>query len=251
MTEIAIRRFNASAVEKLHLTLIALSNGSADLDSLGAFLFEDGLTEVLEPEIMLDPSKFAGITSKYEFGKIFAKQVGEEDVRRLLADDDAWPWLSLLFRETLIPRKENGFYVGDLSRHMIVTLGGRNNKARHRHLVRGAVNAVHRFGELAAGLMDDVTSHTTFEEQIMSRTERQRLAASVEFVRAVNLLYWDKKKKRHRKGAAGGKLGSMRRLIEIVHQLEANYSVASLTAEELMALLPKREFKAFLPQPSK
>ncbi|NTF16903.1 hypothetical protein G6L37_00490 [Agrobacterium rubi] len=247
MTKTTIRRFKPTATEQLQQSLLSVASGNSDLEALTQLLELDELTTVIHPEIEIDCSKFEGVTRKYEFGRILIEQVGQSAAQRLLADDDVWPWLSLLFCRMLMPSRGDTIYVGDLSRHMIVTLGGRSNKARHRHLVRGAVNAVHRFGSDAEGLMDEVTSHTTFEEQIMSRTEKQRLAASREFVRLVNILYWDKKKKRHRKGAAKGKQGSMLRLIDIVHQLEANYAVTALTAEEFIPLLPQREFKQYLP----
>lgn len=241
-----IRRFKDAGLERLEILLTAITKDVASVSDLDALLWDDALTEVAVSGVSIPVAVFDAKTGKFDLGRAILDGVDDRGARQLLADDAVWPWLSILFRTSIFPEKNGKPQVGDLSRHMIRKIGGRSAKAMHRHLVRGAVNAVLRFGDDARGLMAGPHQHTTFEEQIMSRTERTQLAASSEFVRLVNVLYFDPSKGKHKPNAAKGKIGSMMRLIDLVGQLETNYDVSAMTAEEMMSILPKREFNRYL-----
>lgn len=241
-----IRRFNALGLQEAEIRLNALSAGVAGLADLTALLFDDKYTEVALSDICISVALLDPKTGKYDLGRTIVEALSERAVRQLLADDAVWPWLSIVFSASIFPEKKGAPYVGKLSRHLVTSVGGRSSKATHRHLVRGAVNAVFRFGESARGIMAGPSEHTTYEEQIMSRTERTQLAGSTEFVRLVNVLYFDPAKGKHKPNAAKGKTGSMMRLIDLVGQLETNYDVAAMSADEMIEILPKREFSRYL-----
>ena len=241
-----LRRMTDSGIDTMIERLIAVSKGQGGHASLAEILETDGATAPLSQDVAADMAALAECTGKYEFGVRFIEAVGPDAASKLLADDNFWAWLSLRLAETVMPERAGVINPGGIARHVVVQIGSRSGKARHRHLLRGAVNAVLRFGSLAEALMGSLTTHSTFEEQIMSRSERQQLAGSPEFVRAVNILYWNAAKKKLKPASSKGAWGSMMRLIQVTQQLETNYPVALLTAEELIALLPKREFGRFL-----
>lgn len=241
-----IRRFNAKGLAEVETRIAALAKEAASVSDLVDLLWNDELTEIACSGVSIPVSVFDPKAGKYDLGRAIVDALDERMVRQLLADEGVWPWLSIVFSGSIFPEKKGVAYVGKLSRHLISTVGGRSSKASHRHLVRGAVNAVFRFGEQARGLMAGPSEHTTYEEQIMSRTERTQLAGSTEFVRLVNVLYFDPAKGKHKPNAAKGKTGSMMRLIDLVGQLETNYDVAAMSAEEMIGILPKREFSRYL-----
>ncbi|WP_327210369.1 hypothetical protein [Rhizobium leguminosarum] len=241
-----IRRFNAAGLVEAEARLNSLAIGIATLSDLGDLLFDDKYTETAFSGVSIPVDVFDMKTGKYDLGRTIVDALDERTVRQLLGDEAVWPWLSFVFAASIFPEKKGVAYVGKLSRHLITAVGGRSAKASHRHLVRGAVNAVFRFGEQARGIMAGPSEHTTYEEQIMSRTERTQLAGSTEFVRLVNVLYFDPAKGKHKPNAAKGKTGSMMRLIDLVGQLETNYDVAAMSADEMISILPEREFARYL-----
>jgi hypothetical protein len=241
-----IRRFNAAGLKEAEARLNALANGIATLSDLNGLLFDEKYTETACSGISIPVSIFDVKTGKYDLGRTIVDALDDRTVRQILSDEAVWPWLSIVFSASIFPEKKGVAYVGKVSRHLITTVGGRSGKASHRHLVRGAVNAVFRFGDHARGIMGGPSEHTTYEEQIMSRTERTQLASSTEFVRLVNVLYFDPAKGKHKPNAAKGKTGSMMRLIDLVGQLETNYDVAAMSADQMIDILPKREFARYL-----
>lgn len=243
-----LRRFNDKGLAAFNAALLGDGGKHCRPESLlESFLDSPEFTEVVAEGVELPEGPFA---NKYEFGKALAEALGPEVVRRALADDAVWPWLSYVYRDCVMPLKPQGRFVGSPSRHCISNMGERSSKSHHRHLVRAAVSTVHRFGEDARYLMGKIDGHTTYEEQMMSRRESLRLASAAEIVKAVGILYFDPKKQRHKRNAAKDAPGSMIRLVEVINQLDVSYEIESLTAAELLALLPRKEFGQWLPAES-
>lgn len=241
-----LHRFNERGLAAFHVALSGDGGKHIKPDGLSeAFLDSPEFTEVVAEGVQLPEGPFAG---KYEFGHALAEAMGGDLASKALADDAVWPWLSYLYRDLVMPIKQQGRFVGSHHRHFISNLGERSSKSHHRHLVRAAVATVLRFGEHARCLMGKIDEHTTYEEQMMSRRESIRLAGATEIVKAVGTLYFDPKKGRHKRNAAKNAPGSMIRLIEVINQLDVSYEIESLSAEELLALLPKKEFGAWLPK---
>ncbi len=181
---------------------------------------------------------------KFDLAMSVAGSVGTDNLRKILAEPNVWPWLSLWFWRSTFPH-EKGFYtIGARSRHVVEKISGRNQDHSHRHLVRGGVVAVSRFGAHARVLLGGASEQTKMEEQVMSRTADLGLAGSAEFVRLLHRIYWDSNKNAVRKGAKGTGNGSIMRLIEVMQHLDVTFDVQSLSAEQFEDLLPSPEFKA-------
>lgn len=184
--------------------------------------------------------------TKFDMGMTVAATVGKENLQRLFADENAWPWLSLLFSDTTMPRKGDGWFLGTRSRHMIEKIPGRQQDQSHRHLVKAATINVARFGTHARVLMDRPDGQSKIEEQVMSRKADWQLSSSESFVRLLNRLYWDSDSQGVRRGARGNGPGSVPRLIKVLEQLDRTYDIPSMTPDEISNLLPIDEFGKFL-----
>jgi hypothetical protein len=236
-----IRSFNAAGIERFEALLLSIENGAADPSCLDALRYDPELTEVLVTDVEIPVGPF---TRKFDVGMAVLSAVSSEQAEELLRNDDVWPWLSVVFRQSLFVHSKKRGLVGDFSRHVVQALASRDSKARHRHLVRGAVNMIVKLGPDVEFLMGAPDQHVKFEEQIMSRTERTQLASSREFAHAVARLYVDPVKKKTKPGSKGTGAGNIVRLIKVRDQLELNHDVDSLTADELIAMLPD-EFNKF------
>ncbi|MCW4460824.1 hypothetical protein OK349_03835 [Sphingomonas sp. BT-65] len=181
--------------------------------------------------------------TKFDLAMSVAGNVGTDNLTKMLAEPNVWPWLSLFFWRSTFPFEKGHYIIGARSRHIVEKIAGRNQDHSHRHLVRGGVVAVHRFGPHARVLLGKASEQTKMEEQVMSRTAELGLAGSTEFVRLLHRLYWDPKKNAVRKGAKGQGKGSIMRVIEIMHHLDVTFDVQSLGAEQIEQLLPQPEFK--------
>lgn len=187
--------------------------------------------------------KFA---SKYELGAEVATALGPTAaIDNALKDNHLWAWLSLALHDATMPKKDGLWFIGARSRHIVERIAGRLQEQSHRHLVKGAVTAVRRFGMHAKVLLGRPDEQSKIEEQIMSRKSEMGLASSKEVIRAVYELYFDDERGGVKRGAKGGGPGSVMRLIDVLGQLDVNYDVYSMKAEILLALLPDNEFAKY------
>lgn len=241
-----LRNFTDEGLDRYIQTIIAVGKGELDVTAIDTVASDPSLTFVVMRDIVLVIDEYA---TKYEMGEHIRSQLTPAQISELLHERNhgVWAWLDAQCRETLYPVKKGKVFVGDTLRHVILNQGSRSNKATHRHLLRAAVNTVVKYGEDARYLMDAPHKHTTFEEQIMSRKERHAIAGARNFVQAVVRLYFDLATGRQKRNAAKGKVGSLMRLIQVVKHLDVNFDIASLTADEFIALLPRHEFGKFIP----
>src|SRR5580704_13375895 len=100
---------------------------------------------------------------KFDMGMAVCAAVGRDGMRALVNDDNAWAWLSMYFHETTLPKKSDGWFVGDSSRHLVERIRGRSQDQSHRHLVKGATTNCFRFGTYARVLMDRADGQSKIE----------------------------------------------------------------------------------------
>lgn len=244
-----IRRFKDDAFDILTAALIGLDSKTTKMEDVIALAYDPQYTEVVVSNVEIPTGPFK---SKFDLGKAIVDNVSEVDMRRLLADENVWPWLSIAFNESIF-YNSRGLFVGKLSRHIVSSVGGRATKSSHRQLTRGAALTIFRFGDLAKAFLSNASEHTKIEEQIMSRKEAKSnsLAGSQEIAKTVYALYYDEEKGVSRRGAKGQGAGSIMRFVNILDQLDHNYDISSMTSEEIIAVLPKKEFSRYLPKKTK
>ena len=175
---------------------------------------------------------------KYDLGMAVCAAANAENMRQLLANPNAWAWLSLYFHESTMPLKKGLWFTGVRSRHVVDTIEGRTQDQSHRHLVKGAATNVFRFGSYAAVLMGSPSGMSKIEEQIMSRKVDPPLAHLPELVKTLYRLYWDVDADDVKPGASGEANGSIMHFQDIVDQFDLTFDISHLEAERLYALLP-------------
>src|SRR5262249_13725938 len=110
----------------------------------------------------------------------------------------------------------------------------------YRHLLLGPYRIYSACGRPKVGrvmLCNEFGSHGDFAEQIASR---QELIVNPGLMELVDRLYFDPYLNKAKRGAATGKRpGTLRRLIDLVNQLDLTYDLYTTTADELEQLLPK------------
>lgn len=231
---------------------------SLGLSEFRSYLSQGKVTDEPPPEHLLASDKHsepvfgkadAGCLSvrsfeqKFDLGMHVIQALGSKRTHQILGDPYVWPWLSLYFAPSTFPQKNGQYRIDASSRHVIEKISGRNQDLMHRHLVRGGVVAVLRFGQHAKALLGRPDEQTKSEEEVMSRTIDLGLSASPEFVKLIETIYWDAKKGKLRSGAKGEGPGSIKRLVRNMRQLDVTYDIPSLDAMEIKSLLLPTEFQ--------
>lgn len=176
---------------------------------------------------------------KYDLGMEVCRALGRENAEKIINMPKVWPWLSLFFYETAFPRDKKGrWFTGAQSRHLIQTIQNRKQDQSHRHLVKGAVTNVLRFGEYAVVLGTDI-GQSKIEEQVMSRRVYQPLAYHKEFVKTLYRLYWNAEADDMKSGASGEGPGSIMHMIDLLTQFDLTFDISSLEADHFLRILPK------------
>jgi hypothetical protein len=152
-----------------------------------------------------------------------------------------WTWLGLFYFEAHC-RKEGGKYRPGAAVRWIAHL---SYNRYYRHLVAGPfrIYRAHRDDPRRAmallcgepGTMGEVV------EQIASRMQ---LVTNPAIVAVATALYYNPETGRNKTGAGGKEDGSPRRFAAVLQQFDRTFDLRSVSAEDLLALLP-REFDRF------
>ncbi|HYM60735.1 MAG TPA: hypothetical protein VEZ11_07570, partial [Thermoanaerobaculia bacterium] len=112
-----------------------------------------------------------------------------------------------------------------------------------RHLLAGPVKLYQMHGRKARLLLHPaVHQHGTFVYDLGFRRD---LITNRGLIEAIDILYWNPKTNRPKRGATTpSNPGNLRRLISVIQQLDLNYDLYGMTALEILALLPP-EFDAW------
>jgi hypothetical protein len=167
----------------------------------------------------------------------------------LMRDTGLWAWLSAAFLDSVCPADRSGTRNPQADYRHVPT-----NDWRHfyRHLVRGPVRIYRLFdsdpARAAIVLCQNPAKPGDFVEQLCSRQERITNPAIIE---VANRLYFDRVTGRPKRGSAPNspKPGTLRRYTSTLDQLDLTYDLYSMTADDLMTVLPK-EFSRYLPTSS-
>ncbi|MBX3063294.1 MAG: hypothetical protein KF726_09985 [Anaerolineae bacterium] len=155
-----------------------------------------------------------------------------------------WAWLSAFYFDLVCP-SENGFRKpGGETRHILPTASGwREN---YRHLIAAPMRMFNTYSN-EEGLMNLFLytrphEQSEFLRHIMSV---QDLAMNRGVLEALSLLYWDTKTDYPKRGALSkepDKPGTLRRFVSILNQLNMTYDLQAMSGQQILELLPKREF---------
>lgn len=166
--------------------------------------------------------------------------------------EDAWPgvwdWLAAYYFDLLCPLGPNG------KRKLMQKewyVFSRSFQRQYKHRIAGPALLVELHGDQCALLLISTRKSLTpgsasqLEDEIASRKD---IISSTGMMSALNTLYWDPEGKSSKRGAVANtkKAGTIRRFADIVMQLERTFDTQIIGGEEIVKLLPQKEFSRWL-----
>ncbi len=231
-----LRRFNDEGVAEFRRRVADadLNEATIDVDGL---LKSDQFTEIVVARpILREPKSFG----RYEFCEyihgVFEECRSEFEGKRIqvLEDSGLWSWLAAHWATRLTPTKNKKPFVGETSRWVFESQTARRD---YRHMLASPYRVFANSGAAKNGLNLILTGFVwewnRFFEQVASR---KYLYMNSEVLRALELLYWDKAKKRRKADVTVAKVA---RFGFVLNQLELTWDLGGMTADEIVELLPK------------
>lgn len=234
-----LRGLNAKGIEEFRGFLQQIRDG-AEFRANPAVLYINDYSTRLPRAIEIAPRKFA---SKFEAAEVLAGVLA--DVPATADDAGLWSWLALFYFDQLSPVDAGGKRRPREDYHYIPST--ETGWQRDRHLLAGPYKLFALHGRNARLLLHPpVHQHGAF---VYNLGFRRDMITNRGLIEAIDLLYWDTKRNRPKRGATTtNRPGNLRRLISVILQLDFNYDLYGMRAEEILQLLPP-EFDPWRPSP--
>ena len=231
----ALRKLNAKGIAKFREHLADIRAGEP-FQSNPALLYVDEYSTSSRPRIDIEQTTFK---TKLDAAVYLTKLLEPLDGPRLPNDVGLWSWLALFFFDQLAPVRSDGKRRPREDYHYIP------DRRIERHLLIGAYTAYKMHGDKARLLLyPAVHQHGRFLFDLASRRD---LITNRGLVELTDRLYWNTRTRRPKRGASNeNQPGSLRRLIAVAQQLDFNYDLYGMNADEILALLPEREFAGWI-----
>jgi hypothetical protein len=235
-----LRKFNAAGMTAFRGYLDSLATDPTR-EPPTSWLEEPSMTERVPGDVQVEALQF---TNRLMVGRQLLEWV--ETSGAVLPEREAglWTWFSLLLFDTVCPRDGNGVRKpGKYNRHIAEV---DNWQKRHRHLLLSPflVYRAHRDDpERALSLLCQSVSKPG--NVVLQITERQQYWSNRSVVTAATALYYDEARKTHRVGAQNKTKGGVVRFADVLNQLDLNWYLYGMSAAELVAFLPEKEFARF------
>lgn len=203
-------------------------------------LDSDETSELLDFEIDFDDREFS---SRYEFGLYLVDKLKHIEPHTLISDYNFWTTIALIWFDQLCPAGQDGTRKPSMVYNYILS-----NDYRHRprHAVFTTWQLVEQYGEDAMFLLSkEMPIRGELIEQIMGR---QNYVSREGVIRAASRLYTDTENRTFKKGAAARTSpGCVARYAAWLNQIDLNYDLFEMNADQLIAIMPK-EFERFSAQ---
>jgi hypothetical protein len=235
-----LRSLNSRGIDEFRGFLQRIRDGE-EFQANPAILYLDDYSQRLPRPIEIAPRTFA---SKFEAAEYLAGVLA--DVPAPADDIGLWSWLALFYFDQLSPIDAGGKRRPREDYHYIPSTETSGWK-RGRHLLAGPYKlyTLHRRNARLL-LHPPVHQHGAF---IYDLGFRRDLITNKGLIEAIDLLYWDMKRNRPKRGATTpSRPGNLRRLIAVIQQLDFNYDLYGMRADEILHVLPP-EFDPWRPPP--
>lgn len=234
----ALRKLNARGIAAFREYLRSIRAGS-EFQSNPALLYVDEFSSPIQPRIEIAPRRFA---NKLDAAVYLSDVLQPTESAALASDVGLWAWLALYYFDQLSPIGADGKRRPREDYHYIT---GTGRWVHERHLLAGPYRIYRMHGERARLLLHPaVHQHGTF---IYDLSFHRDLITNRGLIAAIDMLYWNPRTKRPKRGATTAtRPGNLRRLIAVLQQLDLNYDLYGMRASEILVLLPD-EFSAWLP----
>jgi hypothetical protein len=234
-----LRRLSGRGIETFREYLQKIREGE-EFQASPAILHVDDFSSPVDPSIDIRMTEFK---SKFEAASYLARALEPLHGPALHADAGLWSWLALFYFEQLSPKDGEGRRRPREDYHYIPWMG--DGWQSDRHLLAGPFKIFMTHGDRARLLLyPPVHQHGQFVYDLGFRRE---LITNRGLIEAIDILYWDAKRGRPKRGATtASRGGNLRRLIAVLQQLDFNYDLYGMTAAEILELLPN-EFDGWKP----
>lgn len=229
----ALRRLNSQGIAAFREYLGSIRAGG-EFQPNPAVLYVDEYSSRVMPRIEIEQRPFK---TKLAAAQYLTEVLRPLEGPSLGSDVGLWSWLALFYFDQLSPTR-GGKRRPREDYHYIP-----GEKHPQRHLLAGAYQLYRLHGEHARVLLHPpVYQHGRF---IFDLDYRRDLLTNRGLIEVVDRLYWNPKTKRPKRGAASdAQPGGLRRLIALAEQLDLNYDLYGMNAQEIEELLPA-EFLAW------
>lgn len=236
-----LRRLNSIGISRFADWLDSLRGGGTD--PTPAYLLEDAeCSSEMEWKVEVEDRTFE---SRYELGEYLVSRLGVCDQRVIQNDAGLWTWLALFWFDQLCPRGPDGNRKPRTNANYILSDRQRDY---HRHAVRTTWLFVREHGETVRFMFSNpLSKRGEVTEQL---TARPYFLSCPGLMEAANVLYNDSNRGTWKRGAAGSRSGSVRRFGRVLKQLELTYDLYSMDRDEILSILPAKEFARFMTGPA-
>lgn len=234
----ALRKLNARGIAAFQEYLRSIRAGS-EFQSNPAMLYVDEFSTSIQPRIEIAARRF---TNKLDAAMYLAHVLQPIETPALIGDAGLWAWLALYYFDQLSPIGADGKRRPREDYHYIP---GTARWADERHLLAGPYRIYRMHGDRARLLLHPAMhQHGNF---IYDLSFHRDLLTNRGLIAAIDLLYWNPRTKRPKRGATtSSRPGNLRRLITVLQQLDMTHDLHAMRAAEILALLPD-EFMAWQP----
>lgn len=226
-----VRRFSQQGTDAFRQRLADLrQNPSAEPPF--ELLEDDRLTEVVSPELQIQAEFFE---TKGEASRYLSVVLQKLNAEEAAMDAGLWTWLSLLFFESICPMNDGQRVVRNDYHYIFEP---RNSRHFYRHLLFVSwqlLRLAPRYNALFMRSRVSSLDHITAE--VLKRLYLTRIPCIFE---VLERLYWDPNRRRSRPGITGSRptAGNLTHRLPLrILQLEKNYDLVDLNADQLIELL--------------
>jgi hypothetical protein len=232
----ALRKLTVRGIDAFASHLASIRAGS-EFQASPALLYVEEYSTAITPRTDIASKRF---TNKLDAAKYLTGVLQPLDSPALSADRGLWAWLALFYFDQLSPIGTDGKRRPREDYHYIPSDLRRGHE---RHLLAGPYRIFKMHGEKARLLLHPrVHQHGAF---VWDLGYRRDLMMNRGLIAAIDQLYWNPKTRRPKTGATTTtRPGNLRRLIAVLEQLEVNYDLFGMTAEEILGMLPA-EFESW------
>jgi hypothetical protein len=241
----AIRLFNPEGIRRFRSALQALKDGGAA--EVPALLTTDAtLTQVIAPQVQADNSL------RFATSLELARYLHERIVQLPLADRfyhvGLWAWLSAFYLDAVAPAEQGRRKIGEIVRY--IPPDDRSFRRVDRHLLASAVRLYAQYPEESKLFL--YTPPHQRSDLLREITDSPEMAMSRGVIEALGILYWDAGRGRPKVGIKSSDElapGTSRRFVALLNQFSRTYDLQGMTGEQIVRLLPEREFSRWFTPP--
>lgn len=232
-----LRRLTDDGLARFRESLDSLRRGMEDC--LPAELLKGGdYTELVRDVDKTVASK--AVKSKMDVAYHLTDNIDFRARPDLLWDVGLWSWLSVFYFDLVCPLSPQRKIGAD---YRYILHKGKGWRHYHQHLLAGPVRMYYLHGDKAKLLLYGPINKVS---EAMDRLgASQEIACNKNVIEAANILYWDSKQEKPKRGAFSKNAGSLRRFMDVINQFDRTFDLHSMGAEDIVSLLPQ-EFKEWI-----